>query len=132
VKKRVDTEMVAQKKASEQSDIRIAILSEYGEIPEYNVDEYADRLTAAKRKFDRLCQFALDEHEAVLFETDDDPINWGLEIEKRAKALKRWQREIVGVLRELVKVLHEVRRDEALLVFFDEETSDNPCRSAKG
>jgi hypothetical protein len=73
---------------------RSALMSDYGELPEYNVDEYADRLTVARRKFDRLCRFSLDEHEA--FHSKLMKADWEAEKKRSAKALNRWQRETFG------------------------------------
>ena len=57
--------MSARKQINTQKNAdRTTLMSDYGKLPGHNVDEYADRLTAARRKFDRLCEFSLDEHEA--------------------------------------------------------------------
>jgi hypothetical protein len=109
---------------------RIALTPDNGELPEYDIDEYADRLTVARRKFDRLCRFSLDEHEASSFENDDDPIDWEAEKKRRGEVLNRWQRETFAVLRELLKLLHEVRNDETVLdIFLLERSTSRGARS---
>ncbi|MEH2565593.1 hypothetical protein V1289_005220 [Bradyrhizobium sp. AZCC 2289] len=111
--------MSARKKIDiQENKSRVALLSDYGELPEYNVDEYADRLTVARRKFDRLCRFSLGEHEASSLESDDDPISWRMEGKRREEILDRWQKETFAVLTELLNLLHEVRHDATVLDIF--------------
>lgn len=93
---------------------RFALMSDYGELPEYNVDEYADQLTVARRQFDRLCGFSLDEQVAFGIETDET-VDWEGEMKRRAKVLGRWQRETFGVMSELLTLVNQIRRDEAAL-----------------
>jgi hypothetical protein len=116
---------------------RFALMSDYGEFPEYNVDEYADRLAVARRKFDRLCRFSLDEHEASSFEADEKSIDWESEKRRRAEVLDRWRRETFGVMSELLSLLHQVRHDETVLeVYLLERTSthgaDSSLKAKKG
>jgi hypothetical protein len=96
-----------------------------GTIPEYDAAGYGQQLITANRKFNRLCRFSIREIDAVQSETDDGCIDWQTEMKRRSKALKRWQREITGVLRDLLKMLQDVRQDEALLEFYLDDASDN-------
>jgi hypothetical protein len=106
-----------------RNEDRLALMSEYGELPEYNVDEYADRLTVARRKFDRLCRFSLDEHEESF--DDEATIDWEVEKKRRGQVLNQWQRETFGVMAELLRLIHQVRCDQTVLdVFLLERSTD--------
>jgi hypothetical protein len=93
---------------------RSPLISDYGELPGYNVDDYADHLTAARRKFDRLCKFSFDENEAI-FESSGERIDWDLERKKKREALVRWLRDTSAVLGELLKLFYQLRDDQTVL-----------------
>src|SRR5215213_5597584 len=84
---------------------RFMLAADYGELPAYNVDEYADRLIAARRKFDRLCRFSSKEHELSVG-SDREQIDWDMERKKRGEALDRWLRDTSAVAGELLKLFH--------------------------
>jgi hypothetical protein len=123
--------MSARKQIDTQKNMDL--MSDYGKLPGYHVDYYADRLTVARRKFDRLCEFSFNEHEAS-FEDDGDQIDWDLEKKKMGAALDRWLRETYAVMRELLKLFHQLRDDQTTLdVWLLEQSSRRKIDShAKG
>jgi hypothetical protein len=107
--------MSARKQINTQKNAdRTILISDYGELPGDNVDEYVDRLTAARRKFDRLWEFSLDEHEALI-ESGGERIDWDLERKKTGQALDRWLRDTSAVMGELLKLFFQLRGDKAVL-----------------
>jgi hypothetical protein len=123
--------MTSKKTNIRKNKEKVALMSHRGEFPQYNANDYARQLISANRKYDRLFRFMISEADAVLAEKDDDLINWEVEMKKRAKALQRWQRDITAVLRDLLKMLQDVRHDETLLEFYLDDASDNLRQKAK-
>jgi hypothetical protein len=105
--------MASRKKAKTQHVDEIILMSDIEELP-YDVEEYRDRANSASRKLDRLIAFAADECEA-LFDEHKGKIGWEVERNEKIKALDRWSRDTFGVMRELLKLLHQVRGDKTLL-----------------
>jgi hypothetical protein len=123
--------MSARKQINTQKNAdRTTLMSDYGELPGYNVDDYADRLNAARRKFDRLCKFSFDEHEAS-FEDGGERIDWDLERKKKGKALDRWLKDTYAVLGELLKLFHQLRDDQEVLDIFSLEKSSRRNTNSK-
>jgi hypothetical protein len=123
--------MSARKKTSTQGNMdRVRLMSDHGELPGYNVDDYADRLTVARRKFDRLCRFSLDEHETS-FESGGKQLDWGAERKRRREVLDRWLRDTYAVMGELLKLFHQVRNDQTVLEVFSLEHSSRRSSNLK-
>jgi hypothetical protein len=87
----------------------------YQEMPPYLLDVYRDQVTIARRKLESLDRFALAELERPCDNRDPNAIDWNVERAASAKTLKRWLRETNGVVRELTKLLNDVREDQAIL-----------------
>jgi hypothetical protein len=104
--------MASRNQAKTQHADDITLISDIGELPGYNTDEYRDRVNSARRKFDRLIAFTSDEFE-VSFEEHKGRIDWEAKRNEKIKALDRWSRDTFGVIRELL--FHQLGDDKTLL-----------------
>src|SRR3954468_13255694 len=109
-------EMSAVENDDARTGLRLfARRADYEELPPHSVAYYRDLVIVAKQQCDRLDRFLI----AELARLDDDrsgkDVDWDLERKKRAKTLGRWHRETNGVIRELTRLLHDIRDDQAIL-----------------
>ena len=100
----------------------IVLLSDYGEVPAYRVDEYADILCEARQKFDRLCTFSNVQMEELAGSDKKNP-DWEMERARAIKALDRYSREAFGVICSMSKLIHAVRDLKTTVELCDVELS---------
>ena len=95
-------------------------------MPPYLLGPYREQIAIAKRKLERLDRFSLAEFARPADDREPNEIDWNVERSKRAKALNRWMKETKGIMRELTKLLNDVRDDQAILNEYVLERSGKP------
>jgi hypothetical protein len=115
--------LTTKKSKTSKTTGRAALGSASGELPLYSADIYRESIISVKRKLGRLERFSLAELERLQENNAGHPIDWNLERRKMTKTLDRWLRQTNDVISELMKLLLDIRDDQAILEEFTRERS---------
>jgi hypothetical protein len=99
---------------------QIVMLSDDGELPGYDVDEYNDLIHEARQKLDRLCRFSGEQMENSVG-SGDEVVDWREERAQVIKNLDRYSRQAFQVILKLAKLIHEVRDSRVMIERCDVE-----------
>jgi hypothetical protein len=90
------------------------LLSDLGQLPGFNVEDYNDLLRPARRRFDRLCSFTTGKCEESI-DGVAKHVDWEGRRRHAIAALDRWERESFAISVALVKIVQHARDSRVLL-----------------